>query len=115
MVQLDPLHHIVYPRDYRAWALPWGLKDGDTRRRPRGSKRSWPVCREEFSCSHWPVPVAGERNCGCRVDGPLNLPQYYTSALSCGKGMDVGDYFVPSLVLSTTVCFLCTYHFHSGT
>jgi hypothetical protein len=82
-VPLDPIYHVIYPRDYRVWALPWGLKlgwllscgwaDRDICRRPRDSPGSWSMCRNEFSSGHWPTSGVGGRNCGCSVDGPLDL------------------------------------------
>jgi hypothetical protein len=40
---------------------------------PPGSPRSWPVCRNEFSSGRWPASGVVRHDCGCRVDGPLNL------------------------------------------
>jgi hypothetical protein len=50
-----------------------GWADRTTRRCPRGSPRNWPLCRNEFLPGHWAALDVGGRNCGCRVDGPLNL------------------------------------------
>jgi hypothetical protein len=64
-VPLDTVYHIIYLGDYLVWALPWGLEpscgldDRATLYRRRGSPRSWPVCRNEFSSGHWPASGVG--------------------------------------------------------
>jgi hypothetical protein len=84
-VPLHPVcvYHIVFPGDYIVQALPWALElqwfafvqvgDRGTFCHPRGSPRSLPVCRNEFSSGHWPASGVGRHNCECRVDGSLNL------------------------------------------
>jgi hypothetical protein len=39
-----------------------------------GNLRSWLVYGNEISSGHWPASGALGHNCGCRVDGPVNLP-----------------------------------------
>jgi hypothetical protein len=76
MVLMDPVYHIIYLGDYFVWALPWGLELGlgntATLCRTHGRPRSWPVCRNEFSSSHWPTLGADRDNSGCHIDGPMN-------------------------------------------
>jgi hypothetical protein len=42
--------------------------------RPCGNLHSCLVFRNEFSSGRWPASGVGRHNCGCLVDGPLNLP-----------------------------------------
>jgi hypothetical protein len=73
------LPHYLYctgpPRRIGAWEISpsCGSNDRGTIFRPPGSPHSWPVYRNEFSSYHWAASGVGEHNCGCRVEGPLNL------------------------------------------
>jgi hypothetical protein len=84
-VLLDPVYHIIYPGDYLIWALPWGWSLGDraTLCRPYGNPHSWPICCNMFSSDHWPASSVGGHNCGCHVDGPLNLPHDQLQVIHC--------------------------------
>jgi hypothetical protein len=54
--------------------------------RPRVSLRGWPACRNEFSSGHWPASGVVGHNCGCHVDGSLDLPRDRLRVVSCWRG-----------------------------
>jgi hypothetical protein len=60
----------------KAWVtlLSCNWADRAAGRRLRSRPGSWPICLNEFSSGHCPASGIGGHNCGCRVDGPLNLP-----------------------------------------
>jgi hypothetical protein len=65
------------PMRIGTWAISSSCRLGDraTLCHPRGSLCSWPVRHNEFLSGHWPALGVGRHNCGCHVDGPLNLPR----------------------------------------
>jgi hypothetical protein len=76
------------PMRIGAWAISpsCGLRDRATLCGPRGSLRSWSVCRNEFSFGYWPASDVGRHYCGCRVDVPLNLPRDRLWIIPCPEG-----------------------------
>jgi hypothetical protein len=86
-VQPDHLYYVIYcvttlyPVDIRAWVtfVSCGWADRVTCHLPRGSPRSWTVCRNAFSYGHRTFSGVGGHNCGCCVDEPLHLPRYSQS------------------------------------